>query len=202
VRHMSLSEAPDTEIYFPFAQGQQRDMTIVVRTSADPLRFAPALRRAIAALDTEQPISRMASMEQRLSDAIATRRFSATLLAIFAGLALALASIGVYGVVSFSVTRRKHEIGIRMALGAHTADVVRMVVRQGTSLALLGVGIGLAAAFALTRAIESLLYGVKTTDPLVFVGAPLLLTGVAALASYLPARRAARIDPGVALRYQ
>ena len=202
VRHMSLSEPPDAEIYFPFAQGQQRDMTIVVRTSADPLRFAPVLRRAIAALDAEQPISRMASMEQRMSDAVATKRFSATLLAIFAGVALALASIGVYGVVSFSVTRRKHEIGIRMAMGAHTADVVRMVVRQGTSLALLGVGIGLAAAFALTRAIESLLFGVKTTDPLVFVGAPLLLTVVAAVASYLPARRAARIDPGVALRYQ
>lgn len=177
-------------------------MKLAVRTSSDPLGFAPALRRAVMELDGEQPVSAVASMEQNLADSVATKRFSTTLLGIFAVLALLLATIGIYGVISFSVTRRTHEIGVRMALGARRADVLRMVVGQGTLLALIGVAIGLAAALALTRFIGSLLYGVQATDPLVFLGVSLLLTAVAALASYLPARRAARVDPMVALRYE
>jgi ABC-type antimicrobial peptide transport system permease subunit len=144
--------------------------SLMIRTSSDPLRFAPALRQAVLELDREQPVSRVAAMEQTLADSLAAKRFSTVLLGIFAVVALVLAAIGIYGVISFSVTRRTHEIGIRMALGARSADVLRMVVLEGTLLALMGVSIGLAAAFA--------------------------------LASYLPARRAACVDPMVALRYE
>jgi putative ABC transport system permease protein len=202
VRHMSLAQAPDAEICFPFAQSPQPAMSLALRTSSEPLRFAPALRQAVLELDREQPVSRVAAMEQTLAGSLAAQRFSTVLLGIFAVVALVLAAIGIYGVISFSVTRRTHEIGIRMALGARRADVLRMVVLEGTLLALMGVSIGLAAAFALTRLIGSLLYGVKATDPLVFSAISLLLIAVAALASYLPARRAARVDPMVALRYE
>jgi putative ABC transport system permease protein len=202
VRHMSLAQEPDAEIYFPFGQSPQPALSLALRTSSDPLRFAPALRRAVLELDREQPVSRVAAMEQTLADSLAAKRFSTVLLGIFAVVALVLAAIGIYGVISFSVTRRTHEIGIRMALGARAADVLRMVVIEGTRLALIGVSIGLAAAFALTRLIGALLYGVKATDPLVFCAISLLLIAVAALASYLPARRAARVDPMVALRYE
>jgi len=202
VRHMSLAQEPDAEIYYPFAQSPQPAMSLALRTSSDPLRFAPALRQAVLEIDREQPVSRVASMEQTLAGSLAAKRFSTVLLGIFAVVALVLATIGIYGVISFSVTRRTHEIGIRMALGARGADVLRMVVLRGTLLALLGVFVGLAAAFALTRVIGSLLYGVRATDTLIFSAVSLLLIAVAALASYLPARRAARVDPMVALRYE
>ncbi len=202
VRHTSLAQEPDAEIFLPYAQNPQPGMSLAVRTFSDPLRFAPSLRRAVMELDRDQPVPRVVSMEQTLSDSFATERFSTVLLGIFAGAALMLATIGIYGVISFSVTRRTSEIGVRMALGARSLDVLRMVVGQGALLALIGVGIGLAAALALTRVIGSLLYGINATDPFVFLGVSLLLTLVAALASYLPARRAARVDPMVALRYE
>jgi putative ABC transport system permease protein len=139
-------------------------------------------------------------MSQRLSDSIAPQRFATLLLGIFALVALALAAVGIYGVISFSVTRRTHEIGVRLALGAHRNDVLRMVVLQAVTLALVGVAIGVAGGLALTRVLGTLLYGVSATDPAIFAAVSLLLTLVAALASWLPARRAARVDPIVALR--
>jgi putative ABC transport system permease protein len=202
VRHMSLAADPDVEIYFPFPQFPMAAMKLVLRTDANPLRFAPALQRAVLDVDPDQPISRVASMDQNMLDSLASKRLSTILLGIFAGIALLLAAIGIYGVISFSVTCRKHEIGIRMALGARHTDVQRMVVRQGTVLALIGVAIGLAAAAALTRIIQTMLFQVRSTDPLVYAAVALGLTAVAALASYIPARRAARVDPMLALRYE
>ncbi len=202
VRHMSLSGDPDPEIYFAVTQSPRTAMSMVVRTASDPLRFAPSLRRAVLEVDSDQPVSRVASMEQNLLDSIAAKRLSTMLLGIFAAVALLLAAIGIYGVTSFSVTCRKHEIGVRMALGARSSDVLRMVVAQGTTLAAIGVAAGLAASLALTTVIENMLFQVKATDPLVYAGVALVLTGVAALASYIPARRAARVDPTVALRYE
>jgi putative ABC transport system permease protein len=202
VHHMSLAQEPDPEIFMPWAQNPRPAMRLAVRTSFDPLRFAPALRQVVMEGDRDQPVSRVASMEQIVSDSVATKRLSTLLLGLFAMVALVLATIGIYGVVSFSVTRRQQEIGVRMALGARSADVLRMVVAQGTSLALVGVGIGLVASLALTRFINSLLYGVKAIDPPVFMGIALLLILVAILASYIPARRAARVDPMVALRHE
>jgi putative ABC transport system permease protein len=202
VHHMSLAQEPDTEIFMPWAQNPRPDMRLALRTSIDPLRFSPTLRQAVMELDRDQPVSRVASMEQNLAASVATKRFSTLLLGLFAALALVLAAIGIYGVVSFSVTRRRREMGIRMALGARRQDVLAMVVGQGTFLAISGVAIGLGAAFALTRVIRSLLYGVTATDPWVFIAVSLLLIAVAALASYLPGRRAARVDPMVALRYE
>jgi putative ABC transport system permease protein len=141
-------------------------------------------------------------MEQILSDSLAPRRFSVVLLAIFAGVALVLAAVGIYGVVSFSVTRRTQEIGVRMALGARRGDVLRMVVGRALAMAVIGVATGLAAALALTRVIGSLLYSVSATDPFVFTGVSVLLTAIAGLAGYFPARRASRVDPMVALRHE
>ncbi len=202
VRHMSLAREPDPEIYFAFAQSPRTAVNLVVRTASDPLRLAPSLRRAVLEIDGDQPVSRIASMEQTLVDSIATKRLSTLLLGIFAALALLLSAIGIYGVISFSVTCRKHEIGVRMALGARSGDVLRMVVRQGTTLAVAGIAVGLAASMALTRLLETMLFQVKATDPVIFLAVSLLLTAVAALASYIPARRAARVDPTVALRYE
>ncbi len=202
IHHMNLASAPDAEIFFPFPQNPQAGMNLTLRTSSDPLNFAPLLRRAIMELDREQPVARVASLEQAWSDSMTTNRFSAMLLGIFAALALLLAILGIYGVISFSVTHRQHEIGIRMALGARGSDVLRMVVFQGTLLAAFGIGLGLMAAYALTRVLSSLLYGVKATDPLVFLGVSLLFASIAALASFLLARRAASVDPMVALRHE
>jgi putative ABC transport system permease protein len=156
----------------------------------------------MAALDRDQPVALVRTMGQILYDSIVPYRMSVTLFGIFAGIALVLASVGIYGVISFSVTRRTHEIGVRMALGARARDVVWMVVAWAMVLTLIGMGIGVAAGFALTRTLQSLLYEVSATDPIVLAAVVLLLATVAAVAGYIPSRRAAGVDPTEALRYE
>jgi putative ABC transport system permease protein len=202
IHHMKLAAPPAPEIFFPFAQRPQTDMTLTVRTSSDPMRFVPLLRQAVVQLDRQQPVFRIDSLERRRSDSLASNRFSTFLLGIFAAVALLLATLGIYGVISFSVEQRRHDIGIRMALGALNRDVLRMVVGQGVILTMIGIGTGLIAAYALTRVLSSLLFGVNATDPRVFLGVAILFAFVAALASYIPARRAASVDPLVALRHE
>jgi predicted permease len=202
LRHMSLTQAPDAELFWPYQQLAPASLTLTIRTRSDAAHFAPSLRRMTAAVDKDQPVSQIRSMEQYLFDSIAPQRLSVTLLGIFAGIALVLAVIGIYGVISFSVARRTREIGVRMALGASGGTVVRMIVRQALLLVLSGVAIGIAAALALTRFISSLLFGVSATDPAVLAGVTVLLIAIASLACYIPARRASAVDPIVALRYE
>jgi len=202
IRHTSLAQPPEPEFFLPYPQRPEPQMFLAIRTTADPAGFAPLLRAAVAAVDKDQPISEVGSLERSLADSIAPQRFAMLLLGAFAGLAVALAALGIYGVTSFMVTRRRHEIGVRLALGALRRDVLRLILGQGMSLALIGLGIGLAAALALSRVLRSLLFGITATDPLVFLAVPLLLAAVAALASYLPARRATRVEPVLALRHE
>jgi putative ABC transport system permease protein len=175
---------------------------LVVRTAGDPLKLAPAVRQQVWAIDPNMPVMDVMTMEQRLSESVAPRRFQMMLFGAFAAVALALAAVGVYSVISHSVSRRTHEIGIRMALGARPRDVLAMVIRQGMWLALVGVAIGLAAAFALARVMAGFLFNVKATDPPTFAGISLLLVSVAFLAAYFPARRATKVDPMVALKHE
>jgi putative ABC transport system permease protein len=202
VRHYDLDKQPNAELYFPYQQQPKPSMSLVVRTASDPLKIIAAVRNEVQAIDREQPVYNVVTMESRLTESIASRRLSVMLLGIFAVLALVLASVGIYGVVSYSVTQRTHEIGVRMALGAQARDVLRLVVGQGMLIALIGVAVGLTGAFALTRLMSSLLYGVSATDPLTFVVISLTLSLVALVACYLPARRAMKVDPMVALRYE
>jgi putative ABC transport system permease protein len=201
LRHKGLTEEPDAEIFWPYQQHAPAALSLAIRVaSPDAASFAPLLRKATAALDRDQPISRIRTIEDLRITSIAPQRLSVTLLGIFAGLALILAAVGIYGVISFSVTRRTREIGVRIALGARAADVIGMVVAQALVLTVAGVAIGLAAALALTRFLGSLLYGVSATDPSVITAVSAVLIGIAAIASYVPARRAACVDPTVALR--
>jgi putative ABC transport system permease protein len=177
-------------------------LSMSVRTSGDPASLINSIRQQVLATDQNQPVYNARTMEQVIAESIASRRFSMLLLTIFAAVALLLASVGIYGVMSYSVTQRTHEIGIRMALGASRRDVLKMVVGQGMVLALIGVGCGLVASFLLTRVMSSLLFNVSATDPMTFVCISLLLGLVAFLACYLPARRATRVDPMTALRYE
>ncbi len=206
VRHEDVGREHKTEILFPYTQDPARNVTLAVRTDSriypDPQRFAPALRHAVAEIDRDQAVSKVISMPRLMNDRLAMRRLAVILLVTFAALALVLAAVGIYGVLAFAVTQRTHEIGVRMALGAGRADVLRMVVRQATGLALAGVALGLVAAVALTRVLRSMLYGVSTTDPAIFAGVAVLLMAVAAVAGYIPARRASRLDPIAALRYE
>ena len=179
-----------------------RDTTLVVRTEGDPLRLAGAIRAEVAALEKDQVITDIGTLEASLSDLLAPQRFAVVLLGLFAGVSLALAWIGIYGLLRYSTARQTHDIGIRMALGARRVDILRAVLGQGFRLILIGVIIGMGGAVALTRVLSSLLYGVTPTDPVTLVLVSCMLVAVALLASYLPARRAARVDPMVALRYE
>src|SRR5262249_36061673 len=183
-------------------QFSYRSMSVVVRSTAAPLGLVNAIQNEVWALDRNMPVSNVKTMEQRLGEAMAQPRFSALLLGLFAALALLLAAIGIYGVISYTVQQRAHEIGVRMALGASACDVLKLVVGRGLALTLTGVGLGVLGAFALTRLISGLLYGVKTTDPWTFVAMPVLLALVALVACYIPARRATKGDPVGALHYE
>jgi putative ABC transport system permease protein len=195
-----LNEETQPEAYYSQAQGPSRTMSLVVRTAADPLALAAAVRREAQALDDAAPVFGVGAAEQTLSRTVAQPRFNLILLGLFAVVALLLASVGIYGVLANAVRQRTHEMGVRLALGARPGAVFRLVIRQGMALAGVGIGIGLSGAFALTRYLESLLYEVKPADPLTFGGVTLLLLGVALLACWIPARRATKVDPMIALR--
>jgi len=200
VKYSGLDARPEPAYYTPLAQSAWTAAYLVVRAQLNPTSLAPAIREQIWELDKDIPIANLATMDQLLEESVAQPRFRTLLLGIFAALALVLASVGIYGVISYSVTQRRHEIGIRMALGAQSRDVITLVVRQGMAMALIGVAIGLAASLALTRLMESLLFEVSTTDQATFVSVATLLLAVAALACWIPARRASRVDPMSALR--
>ena len=203
VRNESLEGESRGQYYVPYAQrATNPGLFVVVRTDGDPEALAPSVRLAIANVDRDLPLFRVTTMERMVSDSLAQRRFSMLLLGIFAGLALVLAVVGLYGVMSYGVAQRTHEIGLRMALGAQARDVLRMIVGQGMALVGAGLALGLLGAFGMTRLMSSLLYGVSASDPLTYAGIAALLAAVALLASYLPARRATRVDPMVALRYE
>lgn len=188
------------QVYRPFQQVGPSSMVLAIRATGDPERLSGPLRAAVDAVDPSLPLSTVRTMEAMLADAVAPRRFSMLLLAVFAGIALLLASVGIYGVISFDVARRSQELGVRMALGAERGAVLRLVLRQGLGLALLGVAIGVVGAIGLTRLLTSQLYGVDPTDPVTFAAVVALLLGIAAVAILLPARRATRVNPMIALR--
>ena len=202
VRQHQLGEPPAPMMYAPYAQDPFPFMDIAVRSASEPASLASSVARAVQSVDKDEAVYNVRTLEEVVSRSVSSRRFNTLLLGLFASLALVLTAIGIFGVISFAVTQRTHEIGVRMALGAERHDVLGLVVRQGLLLALAGVAIGLVAAWGLTRLMVRLLYGVRPTDPATFVLVSLLLTGVALLASYLPARRATRVDPMVALRYE
>ncbi|HYY56574.1 MAG TPA: ABC transporter permease [Pyrinomonadaceae bacterium] len=207
VKHYGLDEETKPELYVSYLQPllpnfNVSSLFLAVRTTAEPAGLAAAVRREVAVLDKDQPVADIKTMEERLSESVAPRRFNMLLLAIFAALALILAAVGIYGVMSYSVTQRTHEIGVRMALGAQGSDVLRLVVGQGMILALAGVALGLLGAFALTRVMKTLLFNVSASDPLTFAGVAFVLSAVALLACLIPARRATRVDPMEALRYE
>jgi predicted permease len=202
IKHKGLDREAKPEFYFHQPQYQQRSMILTIRTVGDPQSMAATVRQEVQRTDKEQSVANIRPLEQVISDSVAPRRLSTVLLGIFAFIALVLATVGTYGVLSYLVTQRQHEIGVRMALGAERKDVLKLVIGLGLRLSVLGVGIGVAASLVLTRFLESMLFGVRPTDLLTFGLLSLLLISVALLASYIPARRATEVDPMVALRYE
>ncbi|HEV8580560.1 MAG TPA: ABC transporter permease [Thermoanaerobaculia bacterium] len=202
VRQDGLDTEPRAQMYRPFLIDPRDAGFLAVRTAANPAALIPAVRREVMALDRNVPLYDIATMEQRLAGSVAARRFNLVLLGLFAALALALAGVGLYGVLGYAVTERTREIGVRMALGAQRRGVLGLIIRQGLTLAAAGVGFGLVASFACSRLLRTSLFGITTNDPVTYVAIPLLLMLVALLSSYLPARRATRVDPLVTLRVE
>jgi len=200
-RQRELSGEPAAEMYLPFAQSPHRSMALMIRTTS-PESVVNVVRRDVQSLDPNLPIYGIQTMKNVMSESIAAARFRTLLLAVFAALAFVLAIAGIYGVMSYAVTQRTQEIGIRMALGARSLDVLKLIIRNGMLLAAIGATIGLAGAFALTRLMTSLLFGVSPTDVFTFSLVTTVLLLVALSACYIPARRAAKVDPLVALRYE
>jgi putative ABC transport system permease protein len=200
VQDSALGAETGATLYVPIAQGARPTMFLVAKSSVDPMSLVPSVRREVLGLDKQQPIAKVQSLDDRVSDSLAKRRFDTFMLTLFAALGMLLAVMGIYAVLSYSVSQRSHEIGVRMALGAQAGDVIRLILKRGMALALLGMFLGTGAALLLTRVLEGLLYEVQPTDPLVIGGIVAVLVVVAFVASYLPARRAARFDPMVTLR--
>jgi putative ABC transport system permease protein len=202
VRQMGLDTPAEPTVYWPHPELVMSEMTILVRTENDPLMLVSAVRNELQQMDPEQPMAAIATMDQLVSGSLSRSRFTMLVLGVFATLALVLACVGIYGVIAYSVTQRTQEFGIRMALGANRRDVFRLVFGQGGRLILLGTGLGIVAALIITRLMATLLFGISATDPLTFAAVALLLALVALAACYIPARRATRVDPIVALRYE
>jgi putative ABC transport system permease protein len=207
VRNYGVDAEVKPEAYVPLLQsapgylaGVTSALVLVIRSTIDPTALSQAIREQVQALDKDQPVSEIKTMETYLAESMSQRRFNMLLLAVFAGLALVLAAVGIYGVIAYTVTQRTHEMGIRIALGARGADILRLVFSNAMATTITGIVIGLGAALALMRLLQSLLYQVTATDPVVFVTIPLVLLAVAALATYLPARRAMKVNPITALR--
>jgi putative ABC transport system permease protein len=197
-----LANPARLEVYVPLRQDAASEMTLLVKSGADPAALTSAIREAVQSIDKDQPLFAISTMKELVSNSVATRRMTLVLLGLFSGLALVLGGIGIYGVISYSVAQRTHEIGIRMALGAPRRDVFRLVVGQGLKLAGIGIAIGIAGALGLARLMSSLLYGISATDFETFAGVSILLALVALLACFIPAQRAMRVDPTVALRHE
>jgi putative ABC transport system permease protein len=202
VSQYALDKKPPMQIYLPLEQSPTSFNTIVVRTAGEPTAMINAVRRAILSVDKDQAVFNVTTLAQLMGESIVLRRFFMLLLLVFAGLALILAAVGIYGVMSYVASQRTHEIGIRMALGAQASDVLKLIIGNGMALALIGVAVGLAGAFALTRLLASVLFGVSATDVMTFVTVSAGLIAIALFACYLPARRATKVDPLVALRYE
>ena len=202
VRSLELREEAPPELYFTSKQSLFENMAVVVRSTVEPESIAPALRQAVAEVDRTVPISQVKTMEHIVSESVTQPRFNLFLLGMFSGLALLLSVAGIYGVTAYTVTQRTHELGIRIALGAQVGDVLRMILGQGMAVIAAGIAIGLIAAFALMRLLNSLLFGVTATDPFTFIGITVVLIVAGLLACYIPARRATKVDPLTALRYE
>jgi putative ABC transport system permease protein len=200
VRQSGLAGDVMPEVYSPELDDAGGALSFVLRVTGEPAGLISAVREVVAEVEPNQSLHNLMTMEQRLADTTTSRRMNTALLGSFAAVALLLAAVGIYGVMSYAVTQRRREIGVRMALGAQRSDVLGLIIHGGLRLTLLGVAIGLVGAFALTRYLSSLLYSVNATDPVTFLSVAVALTGVALLACWLPARRAARVDPMVALR--
>jgi putative ABC transport system permease protein len=197
-----LANPARLEVYDPLRQDVNNDMDLIVQSRLDPSTLTSEIRSAIGAIDKDQPIFAIATMNKLVGDDVSAPRLTLVLLGLFGGLAMVLAAIGIYGVISYSVGQRTREIGVRMALGAQPREVLCLVLGQGGRIALIGIAIGIVAAFGLTRLMSSLLFSVSASDPATFAAAAILLALVAIIACYIPARRAMRVDPMVALRYE